>query len=55
MSKAPMRVAVTGAAGVRRFYRRHEIWFVRASGILFIGFALHALVQSVSGFVARRG
>jgi threonine efflux protein len=47
-------VAVTGAATVRRFYGRHEIWFVRASGVLFIGFALHALTQSVTGFAARR-
>jgi threonine/homoserine/homoserine lactone efflux protein len=47
-------VAVTGAAAVRGFYRRHEIWFVRASGLVFIGFALHALVESVSGFAVRR-
>ena len=47
-------VGVTGTSAVRRFYRRHEIWFVRASGLLFVGFALHALTQSVSGFAARR-
>ncbi len=47
-------VGVTGTATVRGFYRRHEIWFVRASGLLFLGFALHALVESVSGLAARR-
>jgi threonine efflux protein len=47
-------VGVTGTAAVRCFYRRHEIWFVRASGLLFLGFALHALVESVSGLATRR-
>ncbi|WP_343717073.1 LysE family translocator [Inquilinus sp.] len=48
-------VGVTGTSGVRRFYRRREIWFVRASGLLFLGFALHALTQSIGGLAARRG
>lgn len=47
-------VGVTGAAAVRGFYRRHEIWFVRASGLLFLGFALHALFESITGLAARR-
>ena len=47
-------VGVTGASAVRVFYRRYEVWFVRASGLLFLGFALHALAQSATGFAARR-
>ena len=47
-------VGITGAAAVRVFYRRYEIWFVRASGLLFLGFALHALAESITGFAARR-
>lgn len=47
-------VGITGASAVRVFYRRYEIWFVRASGLLFLGFALHALAQSATGFAARR-
>ncbi len=29
---------VVGAGLVRRFYRRHQLWVTRASGLLFIGF-----------------
>jgi len=47
-------VAVTGAAVVRRFYRRHELWIVRASGLLFVGFAVHAITTSVAGLAGRR-
>lgn len=47
-------VAVTGTGTVRRFYRRYEIWIVRASGLMFIGFALHAVLHSASGLMARR-
>lgn len=45
-------VALIGAGVVRRFYRRHEIWIVRASGLLFLGFAAAALQSAVPG-VAR--
>jgi threonine efflux protein len=41
-------VLFIGLGVVRRFYRRHEIWVVRASGLLFIGFAVHAIWKSVS-------
>jgi threonine/homoserine/homoserine lactone efflux protein len=37
---------VVGAGLVRRFYRRHELWLTRASGLLFIGFGLNALWHS---------
>lgn len=42
-------VLVAGASGVRRFYRRHEIWIVRASGVLFIGFAAAAMLHAAPG------
>lgn len=47
-------IGVTGTGAVRRFYRRHEVWIVRASGLMFIGFALHAFFHSVTGLAGRR-
>lgn len=47
-------VFVVGAAGVRRLYRRNEIWIVRASGLMFVGFAAHAIMNAVPGLVGRR-
>lgn len=38
-----------GAGLVRRFYRRHQLWVTRASGLLFIGFGLNALWHSTLG------
>ena len=40
---------VVGAGLVRRFYRRHQLWVTRASGLLFIGFGLNALWHSTHG------
>jgi threonine/homoserine/homoserine lactone efflux protein len=37
---------LVGAGLVRRFYRRHQLWVTRASGLLFIGFGLNALWHS---------
>lgn len=48
---------LVGMAVVRRFYRRHELWIVRATGLLFIGFALNTLIhawQDVSTALAPR-
>ncbi len=42
-------VGLIGAGVVRRFYRQHELWIVRASGLLFIGFALVSVSQSLPG------
>lgn len=42
-------VAVVGANAVRRTYRRYEIPITRASGIMFVGFALNALYHAVPG------
>ncbi|MBN8906522.1 MAG: LysE family translocator, partial [Rhodospirillales bacterium] len=35
-------IALVGAGAVRRFYRRHALWVTRASGVLFLGFGVHA-------------
>ncbi|HET9018257.1 MAG TPA: LysE family translocator [Acetobacteraceae bacterium] len=42
-------IAVIGAARVRRLYRRHELWIVRGSGLIFLGFAAAALVGAAPG------
>ncbi len=42
-------IAVIGAAGVRRLYRRHELWIVRGSGLIFLGFAAAALLGAAPG------
>jgi threonine/homoserine/homoserine lactone efflux protein len=42
-------IAIAGAAGVRRLYQRHELWIVRASGLLFLGFAAAALAGATPG------
>lgn len=47
-------VAIVGAAWVRRLYRRYDIWIARASGLIFIGFGLHAIYEAVPGFLGRR-
>lgn len=40
---------IAGAPGVRRIYRRHELWIVRASGVVFLGFAAAAVGGAVPG------
>lgn len=47
-------VLVVGAGGVRRLYRRHELWVVRASGVLFVGFAMQALLHALPSLWDRR-
>jgi threonine/homoserine/homoserine lactone efflux protein len=42
-------VAVIGAGVVRRFYRRHALWVTRVSGILFLGFGVHAIATAGPG------
>jgi threonine/homoserine/homoserine lactone efflux protein len=39
-------VSVIGARPVRRWYSRHALWITRASGVLFVGFGLNAIVSS---------
>lgn len=47
-------VGMVGAASVRQTYRRHEVLITRLSGVIFIGFAVNALVHAVPGLVGRR-
>lgn len=46
-ASAALLVAIIGTEKVRQFYRRYEIWVVRASGVMFLGFALHALLTAI--------
>lgn len=46
-------VAVIGAGVVRRFYRRHALWVTRISGVLFLGFGVHAIATAGSGIWRR--
>jgi threonine/homoserine/homoserine lactone efflux protein len=49
-------IAVAGAPRMRRVYQRHETLIVRASGVVFLGFAAAALANASSGLWAiRRG
>jgi hypothetical protein len=34
---------------MRRFHRRQQVWVVRASGVLFLGFASLAVVHGAAG------
>ncbi|WP_230532889.1 LysE family translocator [Microvirga roseola] len=48
-------VIIVGAGAVRKTYRRYEVAITRASGLLFIGFALNALFHAVPGlFTVKR-
>lgn len=49
-------VAVVGAKAVRRTYRQYEVAISRASGLMFIGFAVNALAHAAPGLLPfRRG
>lgn len=47
-------IAVIGLGPVRRFYRRHETLIVRASGLLFVGFAVQAILHAAPGLLGWR-
>jgi len=46
-------VTVIGAGVVRRFYRRHGLWVTRVSGVVFLGFGVHAMVTAGPGVWRR--
>jgi threonine/homoserine/homoserine lactone efflux protein len=46
-------VSVIGAGVVRRFYRRHALWVTRVSGVLFLGFGVHAIATAAPGLWRR--
>lgn len=48
-------ITFVGMGWVRQLYRRYDIWIARASGLIFVGFGLHAIAESASGFLGRRG
>jgi threonine/homoserine/homoserine lactone efflux protein len=48
-------VFFVGTGWVRRFYARHDIGIARASGLIFIGFGLHAISEALPGFFGKRG
>jgi threonine/homoserine/homoserine lactone efflux protein len=39
-------IAIIGARPVRRWYGRHALWVTRASGVLFLGFGIQAIVSA---------
>ena len=45
-------VWLVGTALLRRLYRRHELWLVRLTGLLFIGFAVNTLLHAWQGWQA---
>ncbi|GAA0580735.1 LysE family translocator [Caenispirillum bisanense] len=47
-------VWLTGLSGLKAVYRRHDVWIIRATGALFVGFAVNALTASLPGLWARR-
>jgi threonine/homoserine/homoserine lactone efflux protein len=47
-------VGIIGAGAVRRTYRKYEVAITRASGVMFIGFALNALYHAAPGLFAPR-
>ena len=46
-------VTVVGSGVVRRFYRRHALWVTRASGVVFLGFGVHAMATAGAGLWRR--
>ncbi|KZD12777.1 LysE family translocator [Oceanibaculum pacificum] len=46
-------VWIVGLSGVRRLYRRYDVWIVRVTGLMFIGFALNALSSSAASLLRR--
>jgi len=48
-------VTLVGAASVRRLYRRHELWIIRGSGLVFLAFAAAALTAALPGLRAALG
>jgi threonine/homoserine/homoserine lactone efflux protein len=39
-------ITIIGARPVRRWYGRHALWVTRASGVLFLGFGLQAIISA---------
>jgi threonine efflux protein len=46
-------ITIIGAGVVRRFYRQHALWVTRLSGVLFLGFGVHAIATAGPGVWRR--
>lgn len=53
ISADALLVGVIGAGLIRRFYRRHALWVTRVSGVLFLGFGIHAIATMGPGVWRR--
>jgi len=47
-------IGVVGARQVRAFYQRHELIITRLCGVMFIGFAINALVHALPGLMPNK-
>ncbi|AZC16871.1 MULTISPECIES: LysE family translocator [Pseudomonas] len=47
-------IGIVGARQVRGWYQRHELAITRVCGVMFIGFAVNALVHAVPGLVGNK-
>ncbi|KMM86052.1 Threonine/homoserine/homoserine lactone efflux protein [Pseudomonas taetrolens] len=48
-------VGIVGAGHVRALYQRHELLITRLCGVMFIGFAISALVHALPGLIHAMG
>jgi threonine/homoserine/homoserine lactone efflux protein len=47
-------IGIVGARQVRTLYQRHELAITRLCGVMFIGFAINALVHALPGLVTNK-
>lgn len=47
-------VGVVGAQRVRMVYQRHELLITRLCGVMFIGFAINALMHALPGLMSNK-
>jgi threonine/homoserine/homoserine lactone efflux protein len=47
-------VGVVGAHRVRKVYQRHELLITRLCGVMFIGFAINALMHALPGLMPTK-
>ena len=47
-------VGIVGARRVRTLYQRHELAITRICGVMFVGFAINALLHAVPGLLANK-
>ena len=47
-------IGIVGARRVRTLYQRHELAITRICGVMFVGFAINALLHAVPGLLANK-